>query len=283
MDPNEDKGFINMADKTERKKLEKSVSIRKGQVGKYYYGIVSFMRPVRLHATIPLLNGQTVYTKAGEERNEATCGKYTFVTANQLAGPAERTALTLNNGGTWFKFMQPLDLAEFTGEVKVMLAYNLDSIINAKYTSRCGYVRDANYLSVTVPFMEFLPVVYQAGEKITKETYAIVLPSPYNVTVRLELYFGDKTPDVVRAVDGKEIYTSVSPSDPMPWGKTFSITSDADGLNFNEFDGRTVLGKLKRTASGTAKFYCYNLMEMGGACPTGIDVTYTRTSVVMIN
>ncbi|MBM4378344.1 MAG: hypothetical protein FJ086_03450 [Deltaproteobacteria bacterium] len=261
--------------------------------GTYRYGLINFLRPIRITAEFPVLGGQ-----AGEVvRTRATTGteradfEPTFPLERALVGdtrssaPAEETTYMLNNGGALFAFASPFVLTDAdisAGDITMDLVFNpanFGQVVDGPQggcgaDARTTLCDPANNLSFEMPFVRMSPVPRKAGEQTRKEVYLVDFETGASASqLRVELYYNAADPQkAVRGVDVALVYlpTATAPANKNVDGSMLEQTGSlADGtatVTLKDYAGAPALSGILRGQSGTATFNCAT--PSGDVCPS---------------
>ena len=191
--------------------------------GTYRYGLVNFLRPIRVTAEFPVVGGQPgdvvrTRTTASVQPLNGEPGiplERAVVGDTRSSAPAEETTYMLNNGGAFFAFAEPFVVTP--EEADAGTAITMDLVFNP---ANFGQVMDApggdcaadtyspicdpiNQLVFQMPFVRMSPVPRKAGEQTRKEVYLVDYDSgPSASKLRVELYYNAADPQkAVRGVD----------------------------------------------------------------------------------
>jgi len=101
--------YINLADASSRSTLTRTVSLRKSHLHDYHWGVISWYRPVLVHANIRLSTPNqnlTLYTKL-RTAPDISCGQFTTRVSNLTIGTADTSAVLTRNTNIWFSPYNP--------------------------------------------------------------------------------------------------------------------------------------------------------------------------------
>lgn len=216
LDASNDGFYIDFMSHAGRSRLSSAGGFAAEQLGEYNFVIVNWAMPFRVRGSIDLGGGHTVYTKAGTY--DASTGT-TTAASDMLTGPAQTTVAVKPNGGTWFRFLHPLVLADSdltttrlvhdttrrdsmgnvidtlvpAGQLNVMLVFNPDDFLvgwDDPYTGAGTGPLDrgphATELTgpggmgnIHVPFLDATVVPFRTGEEVWRETYVFTGVDPH--------------------------------------------------------------------------------------------------------
>jgi hypothetical protein len=257
--------YVDLLDTSKVKSFVSDLKVTYSKAGQYNYGIITWMKPVKITATIPLSDGTSMYTKATS--SVSSDGYRTLTTKNLSAGPAEEAVVLLNNGGNWFKFQTPLTIsASDIGNGKkysLTLAFNPDHIVSAMKGVTNYALADSSNNGINVPMLDLAPIPHTTSQQVLRETYYIQFANaayPDGV-VRLELYYlkSDSAKSIYAATT-TTVYINKTPTTialPMVQ-KVASISSSSDGLSFYNYEPKAFISKFTRLSnvgdSGNCEF-----------------------------
>ncbi len=302
-----DDGFIDLIDATSRAKLTTTTQLGPEHVHGYNYGAIYWNLPVKVRASIPMVDettyhthdGPTVRTVAGQDN----FASYPTVSSTSLLdGEAEEATILHPNGGTWFKFQAPLlitqdDLDKKTGFV-LDLTFNPEGLIRgASWGGPPPSIVDSDdpAHTILVPMLDLTPVPHRESETAMKETYlANVKAGDDDFDVRLELYYVDE--DAERTIYGasaRTLFNARSKTMISDFQKiAFVNTNESGDLEFQAYDkSPTLTGFTRGTAEGdtsTATLYCSHYGDPRGSSAgvlfancdaAGMPITFTLQKV----
>jgi len=285
--------FVDLMTAEGQAALRNPATAESAPAGTYRYGLINFLRPIRVTAEFPVVGGQpgeVVRTRA-TTATQALPGDANFPYERALVGdtrsaaPAEETTYMLNNGGAYFAFASPFivsaeDAAAGT-PIQMDLVFNPANFGNV--TSVNGDCTQdalapicdiANGLKFDMPFVRMSPVPRKAGEQTRKETYLVDFESGTSASqLRVELYYNAADPQkAVRGVDVALVYlpTATSPANNNVNGavleQTGSVSDGTATVTLKNHEGNPALSGLVRGQSGTATFNCPD--PSGDVCRT---------------
>lgn len=276
------------------KLASQSVTLTAEHAGLYKYGLVNFMRPIKIKAEYyDAANNLLFRTKDSTSLVSGTVdGRTTQIplTGDTTTGEAELLTLMNNNGGTVFPFARPFeitaeDIANNTNFV-VDFVFNPANFSTASKMQGCSAptsvayntapIDVANCVYFDVPMGKLSPVPHKASDTIAKEVYLVDKGASAG-KIRIELYYNSA--DTNKTILGVDI-SSVNPA-PSSAAVTniaaSNVTEEAEIVSFfgyntvsGALDFKTLSG-LKRGQGGTANVYC---QYTGTGC---VDSAYTYT------
>lgn len=227
LDPSNDKYYVDFMKAEDRQRISQGATFEESHLGDYNFVIVSWAKPFRVRAAVPLGNGQTVHTRPGAtvETGNAMAPYSTQMSGDVMAGPAQTAVAMKNNGGTWFRFLKPLTLSQDDlkgtrnrrdtlvvagdtlvkdtvvpiGQLQVMLVFNPDQFLTAWDSLNAQNVPSVTELTgpngignLKVPFLDATAIPHREGDEIWRETYLFTGENSEMrgqfFRVRLELY-----------------------------------------------------------------------------------------------
>ncbi len=287
--------WIDFMSATSRAKLTANpVTLTSDAVGSYNYGLINFIKAIKINAEF-VLDGQTkLYTKtptAAEIINDTadSFGKkqhLTFDTTDPTTGPSGEMTVMNNNGGTIFNFLSPLTITEAdidnkTG-FKVDFVFNPDNYAGAwrgDGTNCSGGIAPKICGDYDIPMGKLAPVPHKDGETISKEAY-LVSNFTTSGDLRIELYYNNS--DSKKAIMGVDrsivAKTGATGTRDMGTPYLYRASEDAAGVvtfydynsATNQIDRVSVQG-LTRRASGKATFPCPGQGAFGGICQSSSE------------
>jgi hypothetical protein len=295
--------WIDFMSETSRAKLTASpVTLTSDNVGDYKFGLINFMKPIKIDAEYKDASGTTrFYTKTPTSAEIITdaadsFGKkqhLSFSSTDPTVGPSSEMTVMNNNGGTLFRFMKPLsitsdDITNTTG-FKIDFVFNPDNYSGASGGggSNCTDGIAPNICGgYDIPMGKLAPVPHKDGEAIKKEIY-LVNDFTTNGDLRIELYYNDSdTTKSIMGVDRSVVIKSgaiLTGDMGMPY--LYRLAEDANGVvTFYDYDQstndmtRVVVQDFARRASGTAVFPCPGAGAFGNQCASNsgsVSMTYT--------
>jgi hypothetical protein len=223
--------YIDFCSRSSLERLATSQPFTLRDTGSYNWVVVNWAPFFKVRATIPLGGGDTLRTHDGPISrhlfpNSTDAFYYITRSAAPLTqGPSEEALVRKNNGGTWFRFLRPLRLAEAdldsaatvadtvghdssgnaivnmmpAGRWNVLLVFNprdllfggLDDSSNSSIQGDIRSPDDRAYFNV--PFLKATAVPYREGEAVMRETYefSVAMDQAWasgTYGMRLELY-----------------------------------------------------------------------------------------------
>lgn len=248
--------------------------------GTYNVGIINWYRPIKIKATVPLQNGNSLYTK--------TCPMMGDCEVSDMdTAPAQESIVDFNNGGTWMKFLKPLVITgdeDFT----IDLAYDLEKrvfggqdVSNGQITQGIGCTAVTNgNCGIYMPILRLMPIAHRAAETTMVETYEMSGPSA-QWKLRVDVYYNSGDED--KAILGADLFpiptTSVD-SSVAAGAYVYTVTETGGVTTFKDADGTNQLFDFTRGDSGTARLKCPSGATLAG-CTAGsnVDVTWTTRTI----
>jgi hypothetical protein len=283
--------FVDLMSAEGQATLRNPATAEPAPAGTYRYGLINFLRPIRVTAEFPVVGGQAndvVRTRATTSAQPLP-GDGNFPYERALVGdtlsaaPAEETTYMMNNGGAYFAFTSPFvvsaaDAAAGT-PIQMDLVFNPANFgsVQSGDCAQDGFspiCDTANGLLFNMPFVRMSPVPRKAGEQTRKETYLVDFESGASASqLRVELYYNAADPErSVRGVDVALVYlpTATSPANNNVDGamleQTGSVQDGTATVTLQAYDGRPALSGIVRGQSGTATFNC--AFPSGDICRT---------------
>jgi hypothetical protein len=281
-----DADFIDFMQPSDLAKLATSAPFRSEQVADYNYVLVNWAPAFKVRASIPLGEGETVYTKTGTWDSSTY---QTTASTPMMSGPAETVRVVSPNGGSFFRFLKPLSIKESDlngtvmvhdtvsrhdssghvvpfdtvvamGQLSVMLVFNSDELLSAWDSSsalaasggpeRAELTSPDGLGNIHVPVLDLTAVPYRQGQDIWRETYIFDAVDPQvpgrNVRVRLELYLVD---DNIVAVGLRGISAGAG-GPPVMAPSAFFVEEGADGsIDIQNWDHTSIFSPFHRLDS----------------------------------
>ncbi|MEK7692517.1 MAG: hypothetical protein AAB425_16005 [Bdellovibrionota bacterium] len=280
--------YIDIMDSESKSRLNQKTPLAAGE---YNYGIITWMKPIKLNAEVTLNNGTTLVTKS--ELKTVANDAFFHMTAESLVGhpgESEESTVLLNNGGSFFKFQKPL-IVKDKEETTVDLVFNPDSVVKGSSAASNYAIQEAlagenGPKAISVPYLQLTPVVRGAAETTLKESYLLAGPSS---DVRLEIYtVKEDEGKSIRGIDLRSIYKEQTSTNIMDPGMVLSVNSNADGsLNLIDWKGGSILASFKRLEkagdTGSAKLGCGSITvsqsQICGASLEDLEVGYQLVEV----
>jgi len=264
--------YFDILSATDRDALTKTVTVG---AGTYNVGLIQWYKPIKFTVDVATQNGQHMYSKTSAAADGT-------ITSGMDTGPAEEMTADLNNGGTWFKMLQPFTVA--AGDtVSVDLAFDLEqkffggqSVSNglAKQTSSCGSI---GYCGIYAPILRLSPVPRKAGESTMVETYEMEPTGLTEWKLRVDVYYNsaDSTKAIL-AADVFPIPTAATASSVAAGVYVYSVEESGGVTTFKGYDGSAQL-TFTRGASGSGTVTCPSGATLAGCSGTNAVTWTTRT------
>ncbi len=207
-DPAWSSHYIDFCDPKSVSRLASSKPFTLRDTGDYYWAVFNWSPFFKIRATIPLPDGDTIFTHDGSIAKHFFPGSdvsyyVTEATRSLLQGPSEDALVRKNSTATWFRFLKPLRLTEAdldsgttiadtvgmdshnhpivnqvpSGKWNVMLVFNPKDLLWAELSENGNRsfnpsIRSPDSsTSVNVPFLRATAVPYREGEDVMRETY----------------------------------------------------------------------------------------------------------------
>jgi hypothetical protein len=258
-----DDGFVDLMDASSREHLAVNAKLGSADVRKYSWGLVTWALPIKVKASVPMSDGSTFFTHDGvTERRVDHNGVVSYPTvasASFVEGPAEEAVVLLGNGGTWFRFQNPLaitqaDIDENKSYV-LDLVFNPDGLVKGHGSSSDGVLvgpaeEGHGGPAIGVPLLDLTPVPHRADDVVVKESYVAVVGG---FRVRLELYsLKSDARRTIYGVDAKSLFAPDTSSAFSDFSKISFVEAAGDGtIAFKIWDhSDAVSGFKRRTAVG---------------------------------
>ncbi len=319
----DDSLFVNMADPSAvAAKMTFSTAVPTGDIlGKsFQYMVVNWLKPIKFEAVfgtesaIPTSPPMPIlYTKTASNCVQFSGDVYehsfSIMDSSMTVSGTQETIIVLNNGGFFTKLAQPITF-EAGKTYRCILAFNPDSLLkvedassrvvsstpyttNSDYKSLPGSAGDAYGRVVYVPLLPIVPIVYEEGENVMRETYSLVYTSAdddttYDFVLRLEVYYRSSSPTAVAGAAVTMVSTNSSSLDsdynaPATASGIYGIENADDGtVTFQSWDASgTYIKGLTRGESGQCTLGLFH--GMGGhhvdpADAVQVTVSYTYSS-----
>lgn len=276
-------GYVDLMDASSVASLGSSPAIVNSDlVGKFNYVLVDWFKPVKVKGTINLGGTTNLYTHDGTHQKNGDTPS-TKSTKSLLASPAEEAVVELNNGGTWFRLLKPLeitakDVAQKTS-FKLFMAFNPEGVLRGANDGQNGNLVDGSGSnSILVPQLDLSAVVYRAGDKVVRETYEGTTYQVVNqtYTIRLEIYTIQSDSQNVYAVTWRNIIDSTGTFPPSE-NKIFTVTDAGGGsLSFNDYANSALIKNFKRQTAVNAT----TSATVTGSAASSVTFTLKKTEIV---
>jgi hypothetical protein len=294
-----DEGYVDLIGT--RSALAANTPIGHEHAHAYNFGIINWALPIKVRASVPFVDGTTLYTHDGpttfQMNPDGFRAYYTEPSTPLTSAPAEDAVVILGNGGNWFKFQTPLSITAADIDEKrafvLDLVFNPQGIVNGySDTFAQGNVRQSTggrRLDITVPYLDLAPVPHRADQRVVRESYrgtTIVDGNAFDVRIELYAIEGE---DAVYGADIKTLVNSASTSAPPAIAKASFVERAPDGsLSISSWKHTPVITGLTRTPTTRVAIKCgeHTLHGADGEaaimvehCPgTTFDVAMTRVS-----
>ncbi|MBF0314174.1 MAG: hypothetical protein HQK52_12215 [Oligoflexia bacterium] len=275
--------YIDLMSATSLSQLNSNkITLNATHIGSYNYGVISWFAPIKITASVPMMDASvTYYTEDGADSTYDTGASYLIVD-DLTTGPASEAVVTLNSGGSWFKFTSPFvisrDDIESKKSMRLGLAFNPDGLIKSALTSglKESMIRlngeGTTGQAIVMPALNLIPIPYYQGETLVRETYLFHYNNILAYDVRLELFYVQGKSGTIYGAELTPLYTSLTTDGGAPpFNQIFSIsTSSSDStLSFSDYQAPMIKEFTRLTtagSSGTAKFVCKNYpnFDLGG-------------------
>lgn len=198
-----DEGFINLLDADSRAKLATATTVSADDARSYNWGLINWYLPIKVKADIEMSDGTVLYTHDGTTTSRAFTGGggggagYNYTTTASTAftqGPSDEAVVMLPNGGTWFRFQNPLVIGtadvDAATEFDLDLAFNPEGLVKANSSGATNGppLVDAEGRSIEVPFLDVSPIPHRANETVVRQTYVGNVGGTSAFDIRLEFY-----------------------------------------------------------------------------------------------
>ncbi len=301
----EDEGhFIDLVSEAGREQLASTpTSLTSAMIGDYHYGVIDYMRPIRMKAEFKNSDGEVVaYTKTPTtsqiQEEETSEGGMEFETVrldNSTTAPAELMTYMLNNGGKWFPFLQPFSITEedinAKESIQLDFVFNPNGFSTATHAASCEpsssnpfpVFDETNCVSFDLPYAQFSPVPRRSGESTLKEVYLVdyITEGAQQSQLRVEIYYNDG--DETKSVQGVDLAVIMDPNATEGVGnivQALEVTEAENVLTFygwNENSGEVdaiSLSGLERETDGDLLIHC---IFSGGPCSDNDGSTFSRS------
>lgn len=251
--------------------------------GTYNFGIIRWYRPIKFVASIPLANDNFLYTKECPELGACEI-------SNMSESPAERSVVDFGSGGTWIKFLQPLEISG-SEDLTVDLAFDLNRRIFGGRDVLNGQVREvqfcnsvqptSDYCGIYVPVFRLSPTAHSSESSTMVETYEMGGAST-QWKLRIDIYYaGDDDEKSVTAADIYTVPTGLTDTNIATAVYVYQIETQTDGtLRFEDKVGNPQLTDFERAEVGGAIFTC-PIGSVLAECPanTTVNLTWSTRTV----
>jgi hypothetical protein len=249
--------YLDLLNSEDRGKLSAAVGLAAADARSYNYGLVNWMKPIKVKVRVPLSDGSSLYSRTTEESGGNVMARDALTNS-----PAEESVVVLNNGGNWIRFQSPLVISSSNvmngAEYKLTLAFNPDGIVHGKKQVSNFALKDSAQNGIDVPMIDLAPIPHKADDNVIRETYYINFPQQNYAAagvLRLELYYVSS--DAAKTIYGAtttRIYTNSSAETELPMIQKVSfITSNQGLVNFLNWENTAFIEGLRRfTTPGQA-------------------------------
>lgn len=259
--------YIDIMDPVDVAKLNSSTSITADMAGEYNYISVDWYRPVKITASVNI-NGHTLATKDGvwDYTHYQTISDLTLDTT------PEEAIISLDNGGTWFRFPEPLvisaDDIESEAAYRVSLVFNPVSLIKGQIGGGAGtnmvsqftLIDPTDDIGMTIPMLDLAAIAHKTTDVIMCENYIATYDETNDFDVRIGIYYIQSDP--AKNIYGIELKPLINANSTAALGDLYKIfTVDQTGnvvvLNSwkSDISGQgPVVTNLTRGIDGTLQF-----------------------------
>jgi hypothetical protein len=316
-DPAWSSHYIDFCDPGSVSRLASSKPFTVRDTGDYYWVVFDWSSFFKIRATIPLPDGDTIFTHDGPIAKYFYPGSdvdyYVTESAHDLRqGPSEDAFVRKNSTITWFRFLKPLRLTEAdldsgttiadtvgtdsdnkpivqqvpSGKWNVLLVFNPKDLLWAQLDGNRSFnpsIRSADSSSsVNVPFLRATAVPYREGEDVMRETYEFSVQSMSlgvsgTYGMRLELYL---IGDNVVASTAVSYPTdgNLPPSEPPI---IYYVVAKSDGsLSLQDYKSKPIFdGFVRKTTVGEEGSVPWGY----GASANDPSLTYKLTEIKKMN
>lgn len=308
-------GYVDLMNATSRAALSRETELRLEHAHAYKYGYITWVPAIKFRASLQMSDGSRWYSHPGTPTT-MTAGGFTsevaVTTTPFTTAPAEDAVVVQTNGGTFFRFQNPLVITE--GDINnrrnivLDLAFSPDGLVRAGNMSLIngnGQVADGPVPTtegsplpnvIAPPFLAITPVPHQTTEHTQREVYsATVSTGGESFEARIELYTIAEDPNhTIYGVNTKTLNNAGTIGRIGDFQKVFELEPDDVGsVRFEGQDNDPLVEGFVRTStlggSTTATLYCSKWNQTGphgppgaipfDACPDDHKVNVTFTLV----
>lgn len=291
-----------------RAKFSQSKSYNSDHIGSYKWVIVSFAKPIKIKGSFitpgtteaSFITKKPVDSEIIETTVESRPIDIVRLSANPTSGEPELMTYMLNNGGTFFPLLKPLEITQEDVDAETPLymdfVFNPSNFASAYQTTCNGtqygtsiynavmYVEDPEATSTTctyfdLPYAKMGAVPRKGGEGSNKEVYLIDMNEGEAYT-RIELYYNRSDSEKsVAGADSAIVYNASPMSEAYSNSiQTYKITQEGSEVTFYGYSsesGQVDAANLTftRGIDGTATFTCRNISSW---CPAADGSTFTK-------
>jgi len=282
-------GYIDFMDSTSLGSLTNTVNLDATNIGSYNYALTDWLQPIKVKGSIAV-DGTTIYTHDGTVALSSSY--YTTTSSTALTtSPSELAIAQLNNGGTWFRLLKPLEITQDdidnNTQFKMLLVFNPDGFLfgwnNNDYTGTNNKIIDSNNNGFYIAFLDASPIAYRDGQTVYCESYTYTVVdagNSLNFNARLEIYYVNEDSDNIYAATIRHLVNS-SNTVPASSLKIFTVEDSSSILTFKASDDTAIVDNFTRleivSQTGTAVVAYY-----AGSTVTTKSVTYTFSSRYMV-
>lgn len=279
-----DTGYINFLDTNSVKKLSSPKSLSAMDTGAYKYVIVNFNKPFKIRASVPSVTGTTFYTHDGPVSDSffpnTTIPNYKTHSATLLTtSPAEEAVVTMNNGGTLFRLLNPMRVTQTdidsNRQFNLLMFFNTNGFLygfnNRLASGDPSGIYDTAGNQIMVPFLDLTPVAYRKGDTVLLETYKFDINDTsvsgdhraYDLKLDICTLREDSTNIYATSLRGLVNEHQQVPTAPP---KIFFISKDGEKYSFKNWDNSPIIDNFTRLGtvndSSHANFYKANISSV---------------------
>ena len=299
-------GYIDLMDGPSLAALGGNVLLRAENLGTYAYGFVSWAAPVRVQASMSLLDANGVLvthdgTSTLSNRNGVST-LYTQATQSFAQGDDELAVVTLPSTQSWFKFQQPLQISAADlsnkSQIIVELNFNADGVVYAYSTpsATAGFLLDGPSNAgpvhvIEIPALKLVPVAHLADQSVVQQTYLATVSSGTTARfdARIELFTvaGDAN-NLIHGVASDALPNPLTGPGPLSFPRIAFVQRTQDGsLNLQDWNRQVVVGGLRPGTqigdTAAARIACTrsgsNTPLFGGCTADGFAANFTLTNL----
>jgi hypothetical protein len=279
--------FVNLLDPAARATLESTTSLTSNDAHDYNWGLIGWVPVVKVQAELPI-DGGTFYSHDGTSR-QGQFGYVTDAATSLTEGPAELATVLHANGGSSFRFQNPLhiDAAALAAnqELALDLVFNPEGLIKgfSADTAGPGQLQDAAGNRLATPPLALTPIPHTGDDTVEREAYVMHFDTGgAQFDVRFDLYSLANDPNhTVYGVENQTLYTAGTSDWIMDFPKIMFIEDDS-GAGELQFEinpppgmgghGPAVVRPIVRTPTGdaTVEVDCTD-PSVGGFAVPGCD------------
>lgn len=291
--------LTNLMDATSRSALTQNINVTAQDAHSYNWGFITWYPVIAAQGQVTT-GSAVLRTKSdgGFAMSGQNTGKW--VSGDLTSGTAGEALVNTGNGGTWFRFQNPLvitaDDVTNKSEYTVDLAFNPDAYfkgVDSTTYGGCGTcaIGDAANNWMTVPMLDVTAIPHKSSQRVMRETYlATVTGAHDHYQIRLQLYYleGDAN-KTIYGVNTNTLTNDLSTTYVYDFPKVSYVATNGIGkLDFKLWDNETkLIQNFTRGAAvgdtSTATINCGGNTQGGGFtttdCADGANMSVAFTLV----